>query len=169
MGRGSSVPRIRGGWHTSFCEPLDDKPITIYGDGCQVRDALFVGCGRCLVARARSHRDRISGRIFNLGGGPANTTSLLEAIDLIAKISGLRPRLKFADWRPGDQPGMFPISGPYRGLHRHPGTSLDRGLRDLHHWIRERFFADLDLAGAAGSAGMTLARHFQMIDLEVSR
>jgi CDP-paratose 2-epimerase len=134
------------GWLAHFLlRAVHDEPITVYGDGCQVRDALFVHDAVDAWLRALDRIDTISGRIFNLGGGPANTTSLLEALDLIAKISGLRPRVKFADWRPGDQPWyVSDIRTISAALDWHPRTSLDRGLRELHRWIRERFFAEAD-------------------------
>jgi CDP-paratose 2-epimerase len=150
------------GWLAHFLlRAVRDEPIIIYGDGYQVRDALFVDDAVDAWLRALDRIDMISGRIFNLGGGPANTTSLLEAVKLIGKINGRRPQLKFADWRPGDQPWyVSDIRGIAAALDWRPRTSLDRGLRQLHRWIQERF---------GKRVAARAARHFQTADLEVPR
>jgi CDP-paratose 2-epimerase len=129
------------GWLAHFLlRAVRDEPIVIYGDGRQVRDALFVDDAVDAWLRALERIDQVSGRVFNLGGGPANTTSLLEAVELIAQIGGRRPPLKFADWRPGDQPWyVSDIGALSAALEWRPRTSLEHGLRKLHHWIEGRF------------------------------
>ena len=129
------------GWLAHFLvRVMRDEPIIIYGDGRQVRDALFVEDAADAWLRALERIDAVGGRIFNLGGGRANTTSLLEAVDLIAEISGRRPQLKFADWRPGDQPWYVSnVAALSAALDWQPSTSLQHGLRKLHRWIEERF------------------------------
>ena len=79
------------------------RTINVYGDGRQVRDILFIDD---LVRAFRAATDRIEdtkGRIFNIGGGPANVMSLLELVELLQKITGRTLELQFGDWRPGDQ------------------------------------------------------------------
>ncbi len=94
------------GWVAHFLRAaLADRPITIYGTGKQVRDLLFVGDLIDAMLLAEQHMPTLSGRAFNIGGGPTNATSLLEILDLIEDlIGGLSPELRFEDWRPGDQP-----------------------------------------------------------------
>jgi CDP-paratose 2-epimerase len=92
------------GWVAHFAiQALRGAPITVYGDGLQVRDVLFADdlVGAILVARAAM--PRIRGTAFNLGGGPAQTVSLLELLDLLQEIGGRRPEIRFAPARPGDQ------------------------------------------------------------------
>src|SRR5206468_5998409 len=92
------------GWVAHFLiRALADKPITIYGDGRQVRDILDVGDAANAYVRALESIDRVQGRAFNLGGGPANAISLLELIDEMRAITGREIDLKFQDWRQGDQ------------------------------------------------------------------
>ena len=79
------------------------KKITIYGDGKQIRDVLDV---RDLVRAFRLAIDRhedVAGEVFNVGGGPVNTLSLLELLDYIQSARGIQIPLSYEDWRPGDQ------------------------------------------------------------------
>src|SRR4051812_24549470 len=92
------------GWVAHFVvRALEDRPISIFGDGAQVRDIMDVSDAVDAYLRAWERIDSISGRAFNLGGGPANAVSLRE---LLAHMSGLLGRevdVEFADWRAGDQ------------------------------------------------------------------
>lgn len=92
------------GWVAHFAiQALRGAPITLYGDGRQVRDVLFADdlVGAILIARAAM--PRIRGTAFNVGGGPEQTTSLLELIELLHEIGGRRPEIRFEAARPGDQ------------------------------------------------------------------
>ena len=92
------------GWVAHFLiRALEDEPITIYGDGRQVRDILDVGDAVNAYVSALANIDRVSGRAFNLGGGPTNAVSLLELIDEMRNITGRDIELNFEDWRQGDQ------------------------------------------------------------------
>lgn len=92
------------GWVAHFAiQALRGASITVYGDGLQVRDALFVEdlVGAILVARAAM--PQIRGSAFNVGGGPEQTTSLLELLELLHEIGGHGPEVRFEAARPGDQ------------------------------------------------------------------
>jgi CDP-paratose 2-epimerase len=92
------------GWVAHFVrQALQDAPITVYGDGRQVRDVLFVDDLLDAMQLAVGGIERLSGQAFNIGGGPGNTLSLLELLDVIAELTGARPRVRFGDWRTGDQ------------------------------------------------------------------
>ena len=92
------------GWVAHFLiRALEGRPITIYGDGCQVRDVLEVGDAVNAYVGALENIDRISGRAFNLGGGPANAISLHDLIGEIRSITGRDVDLSFEEWRQGDQ------------------------------------------------------------------
>jgi len=90
------------GWVTWFIiATLLDKPITIYGDGKQVRDILYV---KDLVrAFDLFLKSNLKQEVFNIGGGPENTLSLLELLDLLEDVTGKRNRVKYDNWRVGDQ------------------------------------------------------------------
>lgn len=92
------------GWVAHFLlRALAKEPITIYGDGRQVRDILWVDDAVDAYMSAWKRIGRVGGRAFNLGGGPANAVSLLQVIGQIESILGYSLALEFADWRPGDQ------------------------------------------------------------------
>jgi CDP-paratose 2-epimerase len=129
------------GWLAHFLlSALREEPITIYGDGYQVRDALFIDDAMSAWLRALDLIDTIKGSIFNLGGGPQNAVSLLEAIELITSLRGTSPALRFADWRPGDQAWYVSDIGAIRAaLDWSPRTPVKEGLIQLHRWLCSRF------------------------------
>ena len=92
------------GWVAHFLiRALEGKPITLYGDGKQVRDILFVEDLVNAFALAQEQIEALSGQAFNIGGGPGNTVSLLDLLGLIGEVYGSAPEVGFDDWRPGDQ------------------------------------------------------------------
>jgi CDP-paratose 2-epimerase len=92
------------GWVAHFLiRALNGEPITIYGDGRQVRDILDVGDAVNAYVAALANIDRVQGHAFNLGGGPPNAISLLQLLDEIRAATGSDVELRFEDWRKGDQ------------------------------------------------------------------
>jgi CDP-paratose 2-epimerase len=92
------------GWVAHFIlRALAGEPITIYGDGCQVRDILFVDDAVNAYISAWRNIDRVAGRAFNLGGGPENAISLRRLIGHIGALLGEEPEVRYAPWRPNDQ------------------------------------------------------------------
>jgi CDP-paratose 2-epimerase len=92
------------GWVAHFLiRALEGKPISIYGDGRQVRDILNVDDAVDAYMAAWSGIETVSGRAFNLGGGPANAVSLRQLIAHIEAVVGRPVELGFSDWREGDQ------------------------------------------------------------------
>lgn len=114
------------------------KPITIYGDGKQIRDALHV---RDLVRAyelAIEHRDRVGGQAFNIGGGRDNTLSLLELIAYLEEDLGCTIRVNSADWRAGDQRVFVcALDKAERLLGWKPEIGVREGVRDLTSWVRD--------------------------------
>jgi CDP-paratose 2-epimerase len=126
------------GWVAHFLlQATEGRPITLFGDGKQVRDILFVEdlVDALLLARERS--GDLAGEAFNIGGGTGRTTSLLELISLIACLSGVGPRIEFEDWRPGDQRYYATnFSKFHAATGWTPGTSVENGIRGLHAWLK---------------------------------
>jgi CDP-paratose 2-epimerase len=92
------------GWVAHFLiRALEGRPITLYGDGCQVRDILDVSNAVAAYHAAWQRIDQVSGRAFNLGGGAANAISLRQLLDHIATLLGREVDVEFAEWRAGDQ------------------------------------------------------------------
>ena len=79
------------------------KPITIYGDGRQVRDVLFIDDLLAAYDGAVAAIDKTAGNIYNIGGGPDYTMSLLELLALLESELGRPIGHSFSEWRPGDQ------------------------------------------------------------------
>ena len=129
------------GWVAHFLlRALRGEPITIFGDGYQVRDLLYIEDAVAAWLSALAHIDAISGRIFNLGGGPENTLSLRELLERMEELQGHPPAVSFAAWRPGDQPWyVSDISALQRAVNWRPGVELDEGLAALQHWLVSRF------------------------------
>ena len=125
------------GWLAHFLiRAMEDEPITIYGDGLQVRDVLFVEDLVNAMLLAVSNVDTLSGRAFNIGGGPENTLSLLELLDLIEQRLGTRPRICFAGQRPGDQRYYVSDIGSFQtATSWHPRVAVREGIWRLCDWL----------------------------------
>jgi len=93
------------GWVAHFCiTGIRGGQLTIYGDGKQVRDLLYVDELVELMLRAYKNIDRVVGQVFNVGGGSANTISIwTEFRDVLRPLVGELPAMNFAEFRPGDQ------------------------------------------------------------------
>jgi CDP-paratose 2-epimerase len=119
---------------------LRGTPLTIYGDGCQVRDALYVGDAVGAWLAVLDNIETTRGRVFNLGGGPSNAISLLELIALISQATSAKVKFDFADWRPGDQPWyVTDVSALTAATGWQPKTPFTTGLQALQSWLRTRF------------------------------
>ncbi|MEY9122098.1 SDR family NAD(P)-dependent oxidoreductase [Bradyrhizobium yuanmingense] len=129
------------GWIAHFLlSAIRGNPLTIYGDGKQVRDALHVSDAVSAWLAALDHIALARGRVFNLGGGPGNAVSLLELIDRITELTGRKVSYRFADWRPGDQPWYVTDTRALAtALGWTPQMPLADGLRSLHTWLDGRF------------------------------
>lgn len=92
------------GWVAHFLiRALEGKPITLYGDGYQVRDILDVSNAVEAYVAAWRNIDRVAGHAFNLGGGPDNAISLRQLLAHIGDVLGREVQVEFSDWRAGDQ------------------------------------------------------------------
>lgn len=92
------------GWVAHFLiRALEGQPITLYGDGYQVRDILDVSNAVEAYLNAWARIDQVKGRAFNLGGGPANAVSLRVLLAHIGALIGREVDVSFSDWRAGDQ------------------------------------------------------------------
>ena len=92
------------GWVAHFLiRALEGRAIALFGDGCQVRDILDVSNAVDAYLAAWARIDAVSGRAFNLGGGPANAVSLRQLLAHIGDLTGRAVELQYEDWRAGDQ------------------------------------------------------------------
>lgn len=127
------------GWIAWFCvAAVTGKPFTIFGDGKQIRDALWVGDLVDAYERAVERIDAVKGQAFNIGGGPANTLSLNELVAKLEAAFGRRFDVPRAGWRPGDQRVFVAdIAKAGRLLGWAPKTPVGEGVDRLLGWVRD--------------------------------
>jgi CDP-paratose 2-epimerase len=127
------------GWVAHFLiRALEGKPITLYGDGYQVRDILDVSNAVEAYLRAWERIDSISGRAFNLGGGPQNAVSLRELLAHISTLIGREVDVEFSDWRAGDQRYFVADTSALRAaLSLSPAVPWKEGVARLADWLKE--------------------------------
>lgn len=125
------------GWVAHFViRSITGQPITIYGDGKQVRDILFVDDLVDAFLLAQQHMPRLSGNAFNIGGGPGNTISLLELLDLITELHGGELSIEFEDWRAADQRYYVADTSKFAGVTGwRPKVGVREGVRRLYDWL----------------------------------
>jgi len=119
---------------------LTGKPITIYGDGKQIRDMLYVEDLLGAYDAAVEKIADVAGQVFNLGGGPENTISIWREFG--PALEGLMgreiPVTWDPDWRPGDQRVFVAdIRKAQRQLGWAPKVSIQDGMKHLYDWIVE--------------------------------
>lgn len=115
-----------------------DKPITIYGDGKQVRDILYVEDLILAMERAIESSEHSNGEIFNIGGGSQHTLSLLELIAFLQRRLKKDLTIIFSDWRSGDQKVYISDTRKIQEkLQWSPSTAFIEGFEEMLLWIQE--------------------------------
>jgi CDP-paratose 2-epimerase len=128
------------GWLAWFViAAVTGKPISIYGDGKQVRDVLFVDDLLNAYDVCISQIDQAAGNIFNIGGGPENTISVWEEFGpMLEESLGRSLPIRKDDWRPGDQRiFVSDIRKAEKELGWKPKVSVQEGLDCLFEWVKE--------------------------------
>lgn len=128
------------GWVAHFAlAARQGWPLTIYGDGRQVRDILYVDDLVSGLELARAHSHSLGGQAFNIGGGPENAVSLREVLAILGNLQAGSPELRHEGWRPGDQ--KYYVTD-FRRFHDATGWAPQiraaRGLELLLRWIETR-------------------------------
>jgi CDP-paratose 2-epimerase len=135
-------PHQRGnedqGWVAHFAlKAAAGEPVTLYGDGHQVRDILYVDDLLEALLAARARIDSVGGRAFNMGGGPAQAVSLLEVVEQIGRLNGEQPKVRFGPWRTGDQRYYVTDTTRLReATGWRPRVPPPEGIERLHAWLR---------------------------------
>lgn len=127
------------GWLAHFtAQVIQNEPITIFGDGKQVRDILYITDLVRAFDQAVSKIDITAGEIYNMGGGIDNTVSLLELIDHLESLHGSKIKLKFKPSRQGDQKVFISnIDKAKRDLDWQPEVSASEGITLLYRWLKD--------------------------------
>ncbi len=128
------------GWVAHFLySALEEKPLTIYGDGRQVRDVLSVKDLVLAFEKVRARVEKTAGQIYNIGGGITNSVSLLELVEMIEQITGKPVRYTSQRPRPGDQ--LYYVTD-FEKLTRHTGwkpkISVRQNLHMIWNWWKEQ-------------------------------
>jgi CDP-paratose 2-epimerase len=115
------------------------RPITIYGDGKQVRDVLHVDDLLNAYDAAIANIDISKGQVYNMGGGVENVLAVwTEFQPLLERLLGKKIEVARGDWRPGDQRVFY---ADYRKAEKElgwkPKISLEEGIERLFHWVNE--------------------------------
>ena len=114
------------------------QPITIYGDGKQVRDILYIDDLARAFEAATTHISQAAGRVYNIGGGPQRTLTIwTETGPLLEKLAGHPlPPVRYSGWRPGDQRiYVSDIARAKAELGWEPQVEPEEGVRRLWEWI----------------------------------
>lgn len=127
------------GWVAWFCiASVLGKPITIYGDGKQIRDVLFIDDLIKAFGLAYKNRRKAAGEIFNIGGGPQNTMSLHELLEFLEKQKGEEIPVSYDNWRPGDQKVFVGnITKAKKELGWEPTVNPVEGVTRLYKWVTD--------------------------------
>ena len=126
------------GWVAHFLySALRNDPVVFYGDGRQVRDVLCIDDLLRVFELTRCRQETTEGQVYNVGGGPENTVSLLELVDLIEDLTGKRLRYDLDERRPGDQ---LVYVTDHSKLTRDTGWRPEYGVREtlakIYEWWR---------------------------------
>ncbi len=115
------------------------RQITIYGDGKQIRDLLYIEDLLDAYDAAIAKIDIVKGRIYNLGGGPENVLSIwTEFGPMLEKLLGRKIPVARGDWRPGDQKVFVAdIRKAGRELDWAPKVGVETGVKRLFEWVKE--------------------------------
>ena len=118
---------------------MNQEPITIYGDGKQVRDILFITDLLDAFDKAVENIDRTKGQTYNIGGGREASISILELLEFLAMDLHIKPsEISFGPWRVADQKVYISnTSKAKRDFGWEPKVSTEKGLRELYRWMKQ--------------------------------
>jgi CDP-paratose 2-epimerase len=125
------------GWVAWFIiAALFNKPITIYGNGKQVRDMLYAD--DLVNAFNLFIKSDLKRGLFNIGGGADNTISLIEFLEELLSLTGKNPKINFSDWRPSDQKVYITDTLKLeKTLNWKIKTNVKEGIKKLARWVEE--------------------------------
>jgi CDP-paratose 2-epimerase len=125
------------GWLAWFIiATLTNKPITIYGNGKQVRDVLYIS--DLVDSINKFLNSNLKHEVFNIGGGPENTLSLLELLDTLKKLTNKHLSVIFKNWRTADQKVYISnIDKAKSLLNWFPKVTPIEGVKKVIEWVSQ--------------------------------
>ena len=128
------------GWVAHFAiAAVLDRPITIFGDGRQVRDLLYIDDLVAAYRAALAQIEQAAGQIYNIGGGPANTIAIWSEFGpLLERLMDHPLPARYGEWRPGDQPVYISdIRKAEHDLGWRPAVGVEQGIASLLAWVEQ--------------------------------
>ncbi len=127
------------GWLAWFCNALlFDKPVTIFGNGKQVRDVLYIDDLLRAFDLTFKNIKKTRGEAYTIGGGPNFSLSIWELFEILEKLAGKKFNYKFGPWRPGDQKVYISdVSKAKKDFGWQPLISPKEGVKKLYNWISQ--------------------------------
>ena len=115
------------------------KPITIFGDGKQVRDILYIDALLSAYDLSINHIEQSAGEVYNIGGGAENTLAIwTQFAPILEALLGKKVPIESADWRPGDQlVYVSDLRKAYEQIGWKPEINVEQGITRLFNWVRE--------------------------------
>jgi CDP-paratose 2-epimerase len=117
---------------------MEKQPITIYGDGKQVRDILF--CGDLVKAfeMVVKNINKTKGQPYNIGGSRRNSISIIELLELMKNKLCIEPsKISYDEWRRADQKVYISnTTKAKKDFGWEPETSMEEGIRKMFEWLK---------------------------------
>jgi UDP-glucose 4-epimerase len=135
-------PHGEAGVVAIFCgRILGNQPLTVFGDGLQTRDYVYVGdvahATYLAATEPLPEKGRLDARAFNIGTGKG--TSVLEIANILQEVAGTQTPIEFAPHRPGEQQESFVnVDKARRLLGWTPQVTLRDGLAKSFAWFEKR-------------------------------
>jgi CDP-paratose 2-epimerase len=128
------------GWVAHFrISAIEGRAITIYGDGCQVRDILDVGDAVDAYLGLWRNIGAVRGRAFNLGGGTGNAVSLRQVLHHVGAHLGCPVKIETSGWRAGDQRYFVADTRAVQAaIALKPRKPWRQGIVDLADWLMQQ-------------------------------
>jgi len=144
------------GWVTRILlKALRNETLVLTGDGKQVRDILFADDAVNALLYAQKYLHALQGRAYNIGGGPMNTTSCNELVNLIANLNGAAPEVVYRNWLPDEARYYVSDINAFRAITGWtPLIGVREGIGRLYQWHQERKPAEPGKAVAEKAAFM---------------
>lgn len=126
------------GWVAHFLmRTIEDRPVTLYGDGMQVRDILFIDDLLDAFLLVGPNIESLTGKAFNIGGGPENAVSLLEFLQILGKLHRKPISVSMEEWRLADQRFFVSDCRKFESITGwKPKVGAAQGVSELYDWFR---------------------------------
>lgn len=134
----SQYPTEDQGWVAWIVrQALLSRPVTIFGDGKQVRDVLYITDLVSAFEKAIDYEGVVAGRVYNIGGGRSNSVSVLELLTLLQEKLHISPsHVEYADWRRADQKVYISNTAKAtRDFDWEPTIDVTTGVLKLLDWL----------------------------------